>query len=57
MNETQLLARLREEIPLEEASPKAERLFLAGLEHARSGPGTMPRPLARWRGGERPHLG
>ena len=57
MNETQLLARLREEIPLEEASPKAERLFLAGLEHPRSGPGTTPRPLARWRGGERPHLG
>jgi hypothetical protein len=57
MNETQLLARLREEIPLEEASPKAERLFLAGLEHAPSGPGTTPRPMARWRGGRRPHLG
>jgi hypothetical protein len=56
MNETQLLARLRE-IPLEEASPKAERLFLAGLEHAPSGPGTTPRPMARWRGGRRPHLG
>ena len=57
MNETQLLARLREEIPLEVASPKAERLFLAGLEHAPSGPGTTPRRMARWRGRERPHLG
>jgi hypothetical protein len=57
MNETQLLARLREEIPLEEASPKAERLFLAGLEHAPSGPGTTPRLMAHWRGGRRPHPG
>ena len=53
MNETELLARLREEIPLEEASPKAERLFLAGLEHAPSGPRTTRRSMARWRG--RPH--
>jgi hypothetical protein len=57
MNETQLLARLREEIPLEEASPKAERLFLAGLKHAPSVPGPTPRPMARGRGGRRPHLG
>lgn len=57
MNETELLARLREEIPLEEASPKAERLFLAGLDGAFSGPGTTRRATARWRGGRRPHLG
>jgi hypothetical protein len=56
MNETDLLARLREEIPLEEASPKAERLFLAGLDDAPSGPGSTRRAMARWRGG-RPHLG
>jgi hypothetical protein len=57
MNETELLARLREEIPLEEASTKAERLFLAGLDDAPSGPGTTRRPMARWRGGRRPHRG
>jgi hypothetical protein len=57
MNETELLARLREEIPLEEASPKAKRLFLTGLEHAPSGPGTARRPMARWRGAGRSHLG
>jgi hypothetical protein len=57
MNETELLARLREEIPLEEASPKAERLFLAGLEDAPSGPGSTRRAMARWRGGRRPHQG
>jgi hypothetical protein len=57
MNETELLARLREEIPLEEASPKAERLFLAGLEDTPSGPDTTRRPMARWRGGKRPHRG
>jgi hypothetical protein len=57
MNETELLARLREEIPLEEASPRAERLFLTGLERVPSGPGTPRRPIARWRGSRRPHLG
>ncbi len=57
MNETELLARLREEIPLEEASPNAERLFLAGLDDAPSGPGSTRRPMARRRGGRRPHLG
>ncbi len=57
MNETELLARLREEIPLEEASLKAERLFLAGLEDAPSGLGPTRRPMARWRGAGRPHLG
>ncbi|HEY1319595.1 MAG TPA: CU044_5270 family protein [Streptosporangiaceae bacterium] len=51
MNETELLARLREEVPLEEASPTAERLFLHGLEHARGGRGTMRRRIARWPGG------
>jgi hypothetical protein len=53
MNEAELLARLREEIPLEEASPESERLFLAGLEDAPSGLGTM----GRWRKAGRPHLG
>src|SRR5260370_13808021 len=57
MNETELLVRLREEIPLEEASLKAERLFLAGLEDAPSGLGPTRHPMARWRGAGRPHLG
>jgi hypothetical protein len=57
MNETELLARLRQEIPLEEASPKAERLFLAGLQHAPSSPGSTRRTAARWRGGTPPQLG
>jgi hypothetical protein len=57
MNETELLARLREEIPFEEASPKAERLFLTGLQHAPSSPGSTRRAAARWRGGTRPQLG
>jgi hypothetical protein len=57
MNETELLARLREEIPLEGASPKAERLFLAGLDDAPGGPGSTRRAMARWRGRRRPHLG
>jgi hypothetical protein len=57
MNETELLATLREEIPLEDASPKAERLFLVGLQHAPSGPGTTRRPLARRPAGTRPHMG
>jgi hypothetical protein len=57
MNETELVARLREEIPLEEASPKAERVFLAGLKDAPSGPGTMRRAMAHWRRRRRPQLG
>lgn len=57
MNETELLARLREEVPFEDASPRAERLFLAGLEQAPSSPNTIRRAAARWRGGRRPHLG
>jgi hypothetical protein len=57
MNERELLVRLREEIPLEDASPKAERLFLAGLEDGPNRPGTMRRPLARRPAGRRPHLG
>jgi hypothetical protein len=57
VHETELLARLREEIPLEEASQKAERLFLAGLEDTPSGPGGTRRPLVRWRGAGRSHLG
>jgi hypothetical protein len=43
MNETELLARLRAEVPLEDVSPEAERLFLAGLEPA---PG---HPRGTWR--------
>jgi len=43
MNETELLARLRAEIPLEEASPEAERLFLAGLARTPGDPGISRR--------------
>lgn len=58
MNETELLARLREEIPLEEASPRAERMFLDGLGHAPSSPGTTRRPIAiLWRGRNGRHRG
>jgi hypothetical protein len=57
MNEMKLLARLREEIPLEEASPKAERLFLAGLGDAPGGPGATRRPRAWLRGAGRLPLG
>jgi hypothetical protein len=56
MNETELLARLREEIPFQEASPKAERLFLAGLEHASGNPRITRRRAARWRGARRSQL-
>jgi hypothetical protein len=57
MNETELLARLREEIPLEETAPEAERLFLAGLEDAPGGRGVTGRTAARRRGGRWPRLG
>jgi hypothetical protein len=57
MNETELLARLREEIPLENASPKAERLFLAGLEQVPGSRGSTRRPVARWRRAARSHPG
>jgi hypothetical protein len=57
VNEIELLAGLREEIPFEDASPQAQRLFLAGLEHAPGSPGTTRRSLARWQGGRRPQLG
>jgi hypothetical protein len=50
MNETELLARLREEVPLEDASAKAERLFLAGLSHAAGNPRRARHPVARWWG-------
>jgi hypothetical protein len=56
MNETDLLARLREEIPLQNASPKAERLFLAGLDDAPGGPGTTRRAVGRWRVAGRSYL-
>ena len=56
MSETELLARLRAEIPLEDASPRAERLFLAGLSPAAGDPGRRPRPAARWRFAGRSHL-
>jgi hypothetical protein len=56
MNETGLLAKLRDEIPFEEASPEAERLFLAGLQDTGRHRGTG-RATAPWRGGRRPHLG
>jgi hypothetical protein len=56
MNETELLARLREEIPSEDASPKAERLFLAGIEGQEiSEHSSRPGP-ARWRATYRRHL-
>lgn len=56
MNETELLATLRDEVPLEEVSPEAERLFLAGIQDpARARPAR--RATARWRGGRRPRAG
>jgi hypothetical protein len=47
MNETELLAQLREEVPFEEASAEAERLFLAGLSHAAGNPRRRRVPVAR----------
>jgi hypothetical protein len=57
MSETELLAVLREEIPLDVATPEAEQLFLAGLEDAPGDKGVTRRPAARWRGGRGPHFG
>jgi hypothetical protein len=48
MNETELLARLRAEIPVEDASPKAERLVLAGIE-GRDSSERAVRPAPAWR--------
>jgi hypothetical protein len=53
MNETELLARLRAEIPFEDASPEAERLFRAGLEDAAGGADRTRGFAARWRGAGR----
>ncbi|HMG61633.1 MAG TPA: CU044_5270 family protein [Streptosporangiaceae bacterium] len=54
MNETELLARLREEVPLEDASAQAERLFLAGLFDPAGSARRARHPMARWWG--RPQL-
>jgi hypothetical protein len=54
MTELDLLAGLRDEIPLEDVSPGAERLFLAGIEAApgtgATGRAAARRPRGRWLG-------
>jgi hypothetical protein len=56
MNETDLLAGLREEIPLELTSRKAEALFLTGLERAIGDRASAQRRAARRPGARRLHL-
>jgi hypothetical protein len=56
MNETGLLARLRAEIPAGDASPKAERLFLAGIEGGESSERVVRPTPAWWRAVHTPHL-